>query len=245
MTTTGRSNLKSLYAQWRPGYPWTSKDLAARGISADLAVYYARAGWLKRLAPGVFVRPGDELNLYASLRLLERKLAGLHVGGRSALQWYKVQQYIRQGEALHLYGRTSRPLPNWFSQQFPAEYHQKRLFKEEAGALLHAGPFEGNTDAPATSTSERALLELLSEVGLRQPMQEARELVESTYSFRSQVMQELLQSCTSVKVVRLCLSLGKELAMPWYEKLDVQNLPRGSRNNWISRSADGILVLKP
>jgi len=45
-------------------------DLAALGISADLAVHYARAGWLKRLARGVYGRPNDTLELPACLLLL-------------------------------------------------------------------------------------------------------------------------------------------------------------------------------
>ncbi|MGB5147694.1 MAG: type IV toxin-antitoxin system AbiEi family antitoxin domain-containing protein, partial [Porticoccaceae bacterium] len=38
---------------------------------------------------------------------------------------------------------------------------------------LHAGPFEKRSGAPRVSTPERALLEVLSEVGVRQPLQEA------------------------------------------------------------------------
>ncbi|MFZ1622882.1 type IV toxin-antitoxin system AbiEi family antitoxin domain-containing protein [Dokdonella sp.] len=60
-------------------------------------------------------------------------------------------------------------------------YHRKSLFDERPDALLHVGPFEQRNEAPQVSTPERALLELLSEVGVRQPFQEARELVESAY----------------------------------------------------------------
>jgi len=89
------------------------------------------------------------------------------------------------------------------------------------------------------------LLEVLSEVGVRQPLQEARELAESTYSLRADVLRELLQRCTSVKTVRLCLQLGRELALPWATKLDPAQLPTGSDRAWVSRSEDGLLVLKP
>jgi hypothetical protein len=88
-------------------------------------------------------------------------------------------------------------------------------------------------------------LELLSEVGIRQPLQEARELMESTYTFRADVLRDLLERCTSVKTVRLCLQLGHELSLPWAAKLDSEKLPTGSDRPWVSRSADGLLVLKP
>lgn len=245
MATTGTSKLNTLYTRLTPGTPLTSEDLAALGISADLAVHYVRAGWLTRLARGVYCRPNDPLALYPSLLLLQRKLEGLHVGGKSALDWYGVRQYVSQQPALHLYGWTAAHLPDWFTQRFPAEYHRKRLFDEQPDALLYVGPFEKRKGAPQVSMPERALLELLSEVGVRQSLQEARELVESTYSLRADVLRALLQRCTSVKTVRLCLQLGQKGSLPWVAKLDPATLPTGSDRPWVSRSANGLLVLKP
>lgn len=245
VATTKRTKLNSLYRQWVPGTPLTSEDLAALGVSADLAVHYARAGWLSRLARGVFRRPNDTLDLHACLLLMQRSIEGLHVGGKSALDWYGVRQYLSQQSVLNLYGWTTARLPNWFTERFPAEYHRKRLFDEPPNDPLHAGPFGKRDGAPRVSVPERALLEMLSEVGVRQPLQEARELAESTYSLRADVLSDLLQRCTSVKTVRLCLQLGCELTLPWVAKLDVTQLPTGSGRAWVSRSSDGLLVLKP
>ena len=245
MATIRTSKLNALYTRLPPGMPLTSDDLAALGISADLAVHYVRAGWLARLSRGVFCRPNDTLALHPSLILLQRRLKGLHVGGKSALDWYGVRQYVAQQPVLQLYGWAAGRLPEWFTERFPAEYHRKRLFDEQPGALLHAGPFEKRSGAPQVSAQERALLELLSDVGVRQPLQEARELVESAYSLRVDVLRELLQRCTSVKTVRLCLRLGREASLPWAAKLDPATLPTGSDRPWVSRSADGLLVLKP
>jgi hypothetical protein len=244
MTTTTRYNLKQLYSAVPPGTPLTSQDLARLSISADLAVHYARANWLTRLARGVYARAGDTLLLHPCLRLLEGKIPGLHVGGKSALEWYGVRQYVAEHTKLQLYGWEAARLPAWFVQRFPAEYHRKRLFNEEPKALLHVAPFEGRENSPQVSAPERALLELLSEVGVRQPLQEARELLDSTYTLRADVLQSLLVRCLNVKTVRLCLQLGRELSLPWAAKLDPKQLPTGSDRPWISRSKDGLLVLK-
>jgi hypothetical protein len=182
--------------------------------------------------------------LHPTLVVLKRGFAGLRVGGKSALDWYGVRHYVSQQPVLHLYGWTAAHLPHWFTDRFPAEYHRKRLFDEQPAALLHIGPFEKRSGAPQVSEPERALLEVLSEVGVRQPLQEARELIESTYSLRADVLRELLQRCNSVKTVRLCLQLGRELSLPWATKLDPAQLPKGSGRPWVSRSADGLLVLK-
>ena len=245
MATNNPSKLNALYTRLAPGTPLTSEDLAALGISADLAVHYVRAGWLTRLARGVYCRPNDAPALHPSLLLLQRRFEGLHVGSKSALDWYGVRQYVSQQPVLHLYGWTAGRLPEWFTERFPAEYHRKRLFDEQPDALLHVGPFERRSGAPQVSAPERALLELLSEVGVHQTLQEARELVESAYSLRADALRELLQRCTSVKTVRLCLQLGREAALPWVVKLDPATLPTGSDRPWVSRSSDGLLVLKP
>jgi hypothetical protein len=245
MATTSKSKLNALYAQTATGAPLTSEELAALGVSADLAVHYARSGWLVRLARGVYSRPGEALQLYPSLRLLERTIDGFHVGGKTALGWYGVRHYLAQQETLHLYGTKATKLPSWFLERFPAEYHRKRLFQEPPNALLYVAPFDDRADGPRVSMPERAVLELLSEVGVRQPMQEARELMESTYSLRADVLGELLKMCSSVKTVRLCLQLGRELSLPWAKKLNPAELPTGSDRPWVSRSKDGLLVLKP
>ena len=242
MATIHRDKLNKLYSYLKAGTPVTSEDLATLGISADLAVYYVRAGWLERLARGVYCRPNDPPALDPSLKLIERSFEGLHVGGKSALESHGIRHYIAQRPLLELYGWKAGRLPDWFTRRFPAEYHRKRLFEESPGALLHIQTFD---NLPSVSTPERALLEVLSEVGVRQPLQEARELVESSYSLRADVLAELLKQCLSVKTVRLCLQLGQELSQPWTGKLDPSQLPKGSDRPWVSRSADGLLVLKP
>lgn len=244
MATIKRNKLNHLYAHLALGTPVTSDDLAALGISADLAVHYVRAGWLNRLARGVFARPNDAPAMHPSLKLLERNFDGLHVGGKTALDWYGVRHYASQQPVLHLFGWTAGRLPEWFTQRFPADYHRKRLFDERPDALLHAGRLEKRSDAPLVSEPERALLEVLSEVGVRQPLSEARDLVESAYSLRADVLRDLLRHCTSVKTVRLCLQLGRESSSPWVAKLDVSKLPAGADKPWVSRSAEGLLVLK-
>lgn len=95
------------------------------------------------------------------------------------------------------------------------------------------------------SDPERAVLELLSEVGVRQSLQDVRDVLEGTTSLRAAVLQDLLSRCRQVKTVRLCLTLGRELGLPWAAKLDPAGLPTGSRGRWVGRSKEGLLVLEP
>jgi len=177
--------------------------------------------------------------------VLQQRIAGLHVGGKTALDWYGVRHYVLRRPALHLYGWVTARLPDWFVQSFQSEYHRKRLFTEQPDDMPGVGRFENHDSGPLVSTPERALLELLDEVGVRQPLQEAREIAEGATNLRAAVLMDLLKRCTSVKTVRLCLRLGRELSLPWTGKLDEAALPKGGARPWVSKSKDGLLVLKP
>lgn len=238
------SRLNDLYRQLKPGSPTTSEELAAVGVSGDLAVHYARAGWLTRLARGVYVRPDTPLELHPSLLLLERHVKGLHVGGRSALDWHGLRHHVAPQPSLQLYGWASGPLPAWFLQRFPSTYHRLRLFDEQPTALRRVSRFHRKPDGPLVSEPERAVLEVLSDVGVRQPLDDARDLLAGVPALRATVLQELLSRCKQVKTVRLCLTLGRELNLPWAAKLDPKRLPTGSTQRWVGRSTEGLLVLK-
>ena len=239
------SKLNDLFREVKPGHPVTSEELRDLGISADLAVHYVRAGWLTRLARGVYARPDTPLELYPSLQQLERRREGLHVGGKTALDWHGVRHNLAQRPQLQLYGRASGSLPAWFTERFPASYHRLRLFDESPDAALRVSRLQRQSDGPLVSEPERAVLELLSDVGVRQPLQEAREVLEGATSLRAAVLQELLAQCKQVKTVRLCLTLGRDLNLPWAAKLDPDRLPTGSDKRWVGRTKEGLLVLRP
>jgi hypothetical protein len=58
------------------------------------------------------------------------------------------------------------------------------------------------------------------------------------------MLQDLLARCKQVKTVRLCLTLRRELGLPWAATLDAKRLPTGSAQGWVGRSTEGLLVLK-
>lgn len=258
-----RDKLKRLFTTIPAGEPFSSRRLATLGISADLAVSYVRSGWLLRLARGVFCRAGDEPDLGRSLVFLRENLAGLHVGGRTALQWHGLlpagtgrasgaarvagaaETAEPAAQPLTLYGWGNGELPPWFTTRFPATYQRKRLIREEPAWPLQIGAVPGRMALAAVSSPERALLELLSEVGVGVALDEARRAAALAGSLQGEALQVLLQRCTSVKTVRLCVTAGQEFAHPWYATLVLASLPRGSARPWVRRSADGLLVLPP
>ncbi|MBE0689549.1 MAG: type IV toxin-antitoxin system AbiEi family antitoxin domain-containing protein, partial [Anaerolineae bacterium] len=94
---------------------------------------------------------------------------------------------------------------------------------------------------------ERAVLELLYETGVKQSLEEARNLFDGLRSPRKDLLGQLLSCCTSVKAVRLCLTWTRETNLVDVDALLEQYPVRtGSTKRWMSRLDDGTLLsLRP
>ncbi len=172
-------------------------------------------------------------------------MPGLHVGGKTALAWRGVRHNAGPRERLVLWGEKAGRLPPWFTERFPARYVSRSLFTGTLPKDFGLQPLPEEPDGPLVSVPERALLELLAEVGTEQSLEEARNLVEGVRSVRLDVLGVLLQHCLRVKVVRLCLNLADELNLPWATEARSLAGPRG-RGRWVGRMPDGTtLILKP
>lgn len=219
------------------------------GISAQLAARYVEAGWLVRVGQGVYAFPNEDLDLHASLKFLQSRVPGLHVAGKSALGLQGVQQNLAARERLVLWGNERFVLPAWFLTRFPARYVSARLFDWPHDGLatktLTTPP--GVTEGLLVSVPERAVLELLYEVGTHEGLEEAHNLFTGLRTLRPRVLGPLLERCTSVKAVRLFLTWARESHPIDIDALKQRyKLPAGSKSRWMTRLKDGtLLTLRP
>jgi len=124
---------------------------------------------------------------------------------------------------------------------------QKKLFRQRLPVEFGLSPLPESPNGPLVSEPERALLEMLSEVGLQQSLEEARHIMEGARLLRPEVLRRLLQGCVRVKVVRLCTQLAQELTLPWSsDARKALSRSHGAGNGrWTARMKDGTtLTLK-
>lgn len=241
--------IKKLQTSLPRGMPFDLATLERIGVSAQLAAHYAESGWLDRLGQGVYAFSGDTLNAHGGIKLLQTRVTGLHVAGKSALSLQGVRHNLATREAVVLWGDVRFALPAWFTSRFPSRYVSARLFNRPDSTLadnsLTTPP--GVADGLRVSVPERAVLELLYEVGTHQGLEEARNLFDGLRNLRKDVLGELLQSCTSIKTVRLFLTWARETSLVDVDALQQHyTLPVGSNKRWITRLKDGsLLSLKP
>lgn len=232
-------SFKEVLARLPRGEPLSTAALRQHGVSEFRASDLARSGWLTHLGRGVYMLPGDTLSRDGCLGFLTRRLAGFHVGGRTALDWHGVRQNVSFREVLTLWGDESKRLPAWFTERFSSRYQATQLFDGQLpkGTGLRSLPV-GRPDV-LVSVPERALLELLSDVGKTQPLEEARQLVELLYTLREKVLDQLLAHTTRIKVVRLAELLGRELALPWAATAARHSQRIGGGKRWVSVTKSG------
>jgi hypothetical protein len=229
--------------------PFDVAALARQGVSAKLAAHYAKVGWLVRLAQGVYAFPADELSAHGAIRFLQTRVAGLHVAGKSALALQGVRHNLALREQLVLWGDVRFALPAWFTSRFPARYVSAQLFDwpDEALAAKSLTTPPGVTEGLRVSVPERAVLELLYDVGTHQGLEEAHNLFAGLSNPRKEMLGRLLACCTSVKTVRLLLTWARETKLVDVQVLQQKyTLPVGSDRRWMTRLKDGTLLsLKP
>ena len=214
-------------------------QLAALGVSPALAHHYLKSGWLSRLGRGVFRFPNDELREADCLRFLARQVEGFHVGGKTALAWRGFGHNVPAREPLWLWGRRNARLPDWFTQRFPARYTTRTPFASGLPTGTGLEPLPDQTKGVPVSVPERALLEMLSEVGIHQGVEEAKNILEGVRSLRPEVLALLLQHCQRVKAARLCVHWAEELQLPWAEAARKAAAQHMTGRRWSARLKSG------
>jgi hypothetical protein len=192
----------------------TSGWLKRQGISSKLAVYYASSGWLHRIGDGAFtVQPGTP-----------------NPGGRTALELSGLAHFLPLCEThpLFLFGRVGERLPAWF-QGLPWANRVRHVSTNFLPDDLGIGEHRDGDPIVKISVPERATLELLQALKLSATEYEHANLVfEGLGTLRAEVIQSLLEQCTSVKVKRLFLHLAERHNHAWFKSLDLSKVSLGS-----------------
>ena len=186
--------------------------------------------------------PHDELQRDTCLKFLAARMPGLHVGSKTALAWRGVRHNLPPRENLCLWGDVTGKLPEWLTSRFPARYTSRRLFGRKLSPGFGLQPLPETPDGPPVSVPERALLEMLSEVGVGQGIEEARNIMEGVRSLRPEVLTPLLKSCLMVKAVRLCVQWAEELNLAWAAAARQAAKRTSGRGRWTMRLKDGTTM---
>lgn len=232
-------SFKQVLAEIPRGEPLSTAALQAHGVSAFRASALARSGWLTHLGRGAYMLPGDTLTRDGCLAYLSQRVSGFHVGGKTALAWRGIRQNVSFQEVLTLWGDQPKRLPPWFTDRFESRYQETQLFDAKLRKSFGLQPLPTGRSEVLVSVPERALLELLSDVGKTQSLEETRQLIEGLHTLREKTLDELLTHATRIKVVRLADLLARELDLPWAALAKRHSHRLGGGKRWIAIGKTG------
>lgn len=231
--------------------------LERHGYSTSLRSQYVKAGWLNQPARRVYRRSHGPLDWKQVVISLQAFLDSPQtVGGKTALEERGFAHYLKQPTSvIELYG-PERP-PSWLNT-LPMEtkfrwHNSRRLFpddtslvrKEEAEPAFASNPslpggfmaFSGGVTWPLRLSSiERALLELLDELPNHESFHEVDMLMEGLSNLSPRRLQELLETCRSIKVKRLFFFFADRHQHAWLKHINRDKIDLGSGKRVLAKN---------
>lgn len=207
----------------------TQAGLDRHGVYRQLADKYVASGWLERLERGVYVRAGDQVDLFGAVHGLQSSdQLDIHPGGATALALAGYGHHATKGrELIWLFGPPQTRLPTWFSGhdwKQAVRYRPVSFLEDTALGLTtkKVGGFELRVSSP-----ERAMLEVLYDVPKSISVGDAMAMMTGLTTARPATVQNLLVACRSVKAKRLFLLMAEETSHSWVSRLHVDELDLG------------------
>lgn len=243
-----RQRFKALLKEYKPGVPFRMAELRSKGISNQLAAYYVKGGWLRRVGQGLYCFPKEKIDIQGVLSSFQKDVPGFHVASKTALAWNGISHNLYHQAQSIVWGDKARAIPTWVCRQFNVRYSCSRLFhfqseKEDLDTRPLTSQF---SDAVSCSCPERALLEMLYELPSLD-VEEVENLFELVQYPREPVLAVLLHACKSLKVIRLFAQFSKRSGLfdaeVFYKE---EGINTGSSSSWqVSLGSGKKITVKP
>ncbi len=216
------------------GLALTASYLSSQGVDRQLLVKYKKSNWLKSIGDGAYTLYSDRVDWQGALSAMQNQLKlPVHCGARTALELQGYSHYAAAARRdVFLFGSSGQKLPRWFEKynwDVNVTYKMTSLFPNDlqnSYVDFLVGAF-----TICISSPERAAMEMLYHVPAKQGFDEALRIMESLLTLRPDLVQKLLEACTSVKVKRLFLYMVQTADLSFAAKLDLTkvNLGKGDR----------------
>lgn len=222
-----KHKLKELFRIWPTHTVLPIVWLKNKGFSGDLIRRYSLSGWIVPLKWGIIARPGEKIDWMGFVWGLQR-ISSIHVGGKTALEIQGKAHYIKfRDSKVFLFGKPGAKLPSWLKEpglDVSFILTRTKLLPSNLGLIeLVFGDYSLKISNPA-----RAFLEYMFLINKYHSFDESYYLIENLQFLSSDLMQEVLENCTSNKVKRLVLCLARKQKASWFKKLDLSKISLGS-----------------
>jgi hypothetical protein len=229
-----KSKIQNILKLWPDGAILTQSWLNKNGVSKQLSNYFTKSGWLDKVGVGAYKKANNTVSWVGGVFAIQHGDYQLvHIGGLTALELMGESHFVPRGQTrVDLFNGAvptpKRSLPKWLTSYFNNvnfSFNRNILFNTEEGIIK----YKHENLLISISSSERAILEILSLVPEKVTLEHAFLIVENKYNLRDDLLQELLECCTSILTKRLFLHLAKRCELPCFSRINVENINIGSR----------------
>lgn len=209
----------------------TVEGMLRCGMSRELIRSAVRSGWLTRFGHGAYTMLEETVGLEGAIWTLQNELnMSVHQAGYTVLSdKYGKSHNLYTSRKSQLFAYRGEKLPAWFSGQYSSlfDLHTTTFLPTDTGFVGH----DAVNFTIRIPSVERAILEMLYLTPSVHTIQETYQVMELITTARPAEFQQLLESCTSVKVKRLFLYMAERTGYAWFKRisLDAVDLGRGDR----------------
>ncbi len=214
-----------------PGFVFTNVWLKQHGVSAKLAWWYVRSGWLERVGTKAYKRVGENISWVGAVAAMQNQMnLTVHVGGITALQLLgrvKVSSVLSI-RRITLFADLRTRLPSWLNNNkwhVNFEIHRTSLFSNGMLGMVEK-KIEGINIH--SSCPERAAMEMLFLAPKCHALFDVAEVMEKLKPLQPDTAQLLLENCNSIKVKRFFLYFANRFRRGLISKLDLTKINLGS-----------------
>lgn len=220
------TNLKQLISTTPLKMIFLSSWFEQNKISSKSVYDHKQYGWLDSIGRGAFIKRGIRPEITAAISAIQYQTPyTLHIGGLYALDTYhNLRHFLRNNLKPELFTSERKPLPLWFRNTFNDTYIL--TCTSFLPNTLGIEEYEDNGLKLKISSPERALFEMLYTQNISTT--EAYQIFELMTVLRPNLLNSLLQQCTSIKVKRIFMYLASQTGYPWFQKLDTNKINLGS-----------------
>lgn len=211
------------------GTVYLTSWLTQNGFSNQLLNKYKKSNWFSSIGTGAMIRAGDDVDYEGAIYALQEQ-AGLliHPAGKTALALLGKTHYLELApKKVIVFGGKNEKLPAWCLKHdwsVTIDYYSSSFLPADIGLV----EVELKTFSIKISSAARAMLECLFLAPKNQELIECYQLMEGLNNLRPNLVQNLLESCTSVKVKRLFLYLAEKVNHNWVNHINIEKIDLGS-----------------
>ena len=204
--------------------------LTRQGLDAKRQQAYMKSGWLTRISKGVYALNGTTPKLFHAISAYNNQLSKqCIIGAYTALELRGYSHYLSMGkpQAYLFTGRTNK-LPSWMLSRdwdMTVKYMTTSFLGDN---LIGVETMTVDGDCLLVSSPERAFMECLHLPEATASLLDLYYIMESLTTLRPQLVQSLLEACSSQKVKRLFVYMAEKAGHPWFKALKLDNVQLGT-----------------